>query len=535
MAGIYAIDFGTSNTLVTRWNSATQSAELVAFPELSQRLSQSPPLVPSLIYVQNACQDLVLVGQEVCDRGLDISTDSRFFRNVKRGIGTDTQGFLPVLDNQSLSFEQIGSWFLKTIIQGIQEQDPDISSLTLTVPVNSFEVYRDWLGQIVQTLNINQIKMIDEPTAAALGYELDSCNTVLVIDFGGGTLDFSLVQLASTQGSSKIAPMGFILKLGQKNLADAPAQKIHTARVLAKAGQNLGGSDIDNWLADHFAETQNLPITALTLRLIEKLKIDLSTQAQATEAFFNDETLESYELTLSRDRFNVLLESRGFFDELDTLMTQVLRQGRQQGIEPQDIDAVLLVGGTAQIPAVQTWVLEYFPQHKIRAENPFGAVAQGALQIGQGIEVKDFLYHGYGIRYWNRREKRHDWHPIIPEGQPYPMDNPVELMLGASVDNQPSIELVLGELGSAQTLTEVYFDGDRLITRTRSDQSALVQPLNDQDGARSIAKLNPPGFPGSDRIRLRFRVDDDRFLRVTVEDLLTNDVLLSNRAVVQLS
>ena len=115
------------------------------------------------------------------------------------------------------------------------------------------------------------------------------------------------------------------------------------------------------------------------------------------------------------------------------------------------------------------------------------------------------------------------------------MENPVELLLGASLENQPSIELIIGELGAETSGTEVYFDGDRLITRSLGSGQTSVQPLNDRDGARSIAQLDPPGNPGSDRIKVFFEVDDRRFLRITVEDLFTNQTLLDNQAVVQLS
>lgn len=157
------------------------------------------------------------------------------------------------------------------------------------------------------------------------------------------------------------------------------------------------------------------------------------------------------------------------------------------------------------------------------------------MQVTQGIEIKDFLYHSYGIRYWDRRNNRHSWHPIIREGQPYPMTQPVQLVLGASVENQPSIELIMGELGSDTGGTEVYFDGDRMITRRLDNDVTTVKPLNDRDGARTIAKLTPPGFPGSDRIKILFLVDEQRFLRITVEDLLTNETLLENQLVAQLS
>jgi molecular chaperone DnaK (HSP70) len=301
--------------------------------------------------------------------------------------------------------------------------------------------------------------------------------------------------------------------------------------VLAKAGANLGGTDLDHWIADYFVDT--LPKSALATRLAERLKIQLSSQSVATEVYFNDQTFDSYELSLDQVGFKQILKDHNFFAQLDELMTQVLQQGRRNGIEVGDIDGVLLVGGTCQIPAVQDWVGQYFDQTKIRCDRPFEAIAQGALQISQGMEVKDFLYHSYGIRYWNRRQNVHSWHPLISSGQAYPMTTPIELTLGASVENQPSIELILGELGTNTGARSVYFEGDRLLTRSLDREQFTVQTLNDQ--AQSIAKLTPLGYPGSDRIKVQFWIDDQRFLRITVEDLLTQQTLLENQIVTQLS
>ncbi len=528
-----AIDFGTSNTVIARWNRVTQQPETLTVAGMTDRSGQNPPLIPSLLYVEDASQGTVVVGQAVRDRALDLATDPRFFRNFKRGIGSSVQGFLPALDGRTLSFEQVGQWFLSAIVQQLKTTNPEAGeSIVFTVPVDSFEAYRLWLGRVCTSLQIEQVRLLDEPTAAALGYGLADREVLLVLDFGGGTLDLSLVRLDTTQAQSK--PLGFILKWGQKSFAEQSGQASRTARVLAKAGQNLGGSDIDNWLVDYFAEIQALAVSPLTLRLAERLKIQLSLQMQAQEVYFDDETFESYELQLSRDQLEDILRQHQFFERLDDCMAQVAQQARRQGLELADIDAVLLVGGTAQIPAVQSWIKQYFDASKVRCEKPFEAIAQGALQLSQGIELKDFLYHGYGVRYWDRRNNCHNWHPLIQSGQPYPMGDPVELFLGASLENQPSIELIIGELGTDTAQTEVYFDGDRLITRrTRSSQQ--VQSLNDREGARNIAKLEPPGNPGSDRIKVLFRVDDQRFLRITVEDLLALQTLIDDQPVVQLS
>ncbi|MEO8890171.1 MAG: Hsp70 family protein, partial [Coleofasciculaceae cyanobacterium] len=113
----YAIDFGTSNTIVTRQNPVTQQPETINLPGISLQLSQNPPLIPSLLYVEDASNGKVVVGQAVRDQGLDLTNNPRFFRSFKRGIGADIQGFLPELEGKVISFEQVGEWFLSTIIQ----------------------------------------------------------------------------------------------------------------------------------------------------------------------------------------------------------------------------------------------------------------------------------------------------------------------------------------------------------------------------------------------------------------------------------
>ncbi len=529
----YAIDFGTSNTVITRWNPTTQQAEVVSLAGISQQLPNNPPLIPSLLYVEDAEKEQVVVGQAVRDRALDVKSDPRFFRGFKRGISAPVQGFLPELEGITVTFEQAGEWFLKCLTQQLQEPEKSsIESLVLTVPVDSFEAYRNWLTQVCGNLNAQQVRLLDEPTAAALGYGTTEEDVLLVIDFGGGTVDFSLVQL--NLGEKNNQPVGFILRWGNKLLGEKSSQKMKTARVYGKAGANLGGGDVDNWIVDYFVKTQGVEKSALTTRLAERLKVQLSSQESAEEVYFDEATLDTLELKLERDRFEEILRDHQFFEQLDDLMTQVLQQGRRNGIEANEIQSVLLVGGTVQIPAVQQWLEKYFDRTRIKCDQPLSAIASGALQLAQGFQLQDFLYHSYGVRYWNYRENKHSWHPIIKAGQSYPMTTPVELVLGASVENQPSIELIIGELGSENTgRTEVYFDGNRLVTRTLDSEETNVIPLNED--AKTIANLNPVGSPGRDRVKIQFWVDEQRSLRITVEDLLTQQTLLKEQVVTELS
>lgn len=545
----YAIDFGTSNTVVARINEQGV-VETVSLDGYSDLVANNPPLIPSYVYVQNAVTEDVLIGQQVSDRGLDRQTgrqiqEPRFFKAFKRGIGAQV-AFVPELDGCEVGFELVGKWFLRKLIQ----QLPDVDSLIFTVPVDSFEPYRQWLGNVCAELQIAQVRMIDEPTAAALGYGISGGDErVLVVDFGGGTLDLSLVQLTFGQGqmqsestSQRRSPLGVLLKWGDRlfnqsnDAANSSSNAINSpvARVIAKTGQNLGGIDIDNWIFDYFQRSLGLPKdifkNSLVMRLVERIKIALSNGESFTEVYFDDQNFASYELTLTRSQLREILEQHKFFVSLDKALSQIQQQAMRQNFDWESIDAVLFVGGTSQISAVQDWALGRFASSKLKFDKPFEAIAHGA--IVQNWQLQDLLYHSYGIRYWDKRYKRQNWHPIIKAGQTYPLEKPVELTLGASVAKQPSIELVIGELG--ETDVEVYFEDDRLITRLLDQKQVAVQVLNDSDRGRVIAKLDPLGEIGSDRIMVFFQVDRDRQLIITVLDLLTKQNLLEDMPVVQL-
>jgi molecular chaperone DnaK (HSP70) len=401
--------------------------------------------------------------------------------------------------------------------------------------------YRQWLMGICEQLEIPEIRILDEPTAAALGYGLTAGNeTVLVIDFGGGTLDMSLVKLnfnAANPAQNRRQGFDFLLKWGDRLVnrlvnrsSSANSSSIHnsTAKVIAKTGQDLGGIDLDQWILEYFHETQNLPKNSLTTRLAEKLKIALSTSHQSIEVFFDDRTFDSYCLELDRSEFQNILAQHHFFTRLDRSLSQISQQIRQksdrQNLELQSIDAVLLVGGTAQIPAVYDWVNQHFPADKIKFSQAFEAIAHGALS--PYFQVQDFLYHSYGVRYWDKRHRQHNWHPIIAAGATYPT-SPIELTLGASQPNQPSIEIVIGELGESNL--EVYFEGNSLITRQLKSTQTLAQTLK-----QVIAPLHPLGQLGSDRLKVTFVVDAQRTLCITITDLLINQIILPSQSVVKL-
>lgn len=483
---IYSIDFGNSNTVVAHHN------ECIAIDRLS---APNSCLIPSLIYFDRP--DRFLVGQEVKAQNLDRSPNC--FAGFKRGIGQQV-GFLPQIDGQSISFEYMGECFLQRILQAI----PDRDLVIFTVPIDSYEIYGAWLSSLGET----QVRIIDEPTAAALGYGIpEEQSRLLVIDFGGGTLDIVLID---RYPPDREWGWGSLVKWYQRRSPNVkPA-----AKVLAKVGQNLGGLDIDRWIVQHFP---NLPCNNETLKLGEELKIQLTHNEEATL------TWQGQNLTLHRHTLQQILTDRKFFQRLDQALAQIEQQAKTS---LSQIDRVLMVGGTSLMPLVQEWVKQKFPPDRVECRRPLEAIALGALVAGNW-QLQDRLYHDYGIRYWDKRLKQHNWHPIIKRGQTYPLDRPVELILGASSPNQTAIELVVGELGEAAT--EVVFDQGQLVNRLLDQPFFRAIPLNENQA--TLATLNPPGQPGTDRVKLQFQIDQQRNLCLTIEDLLTKETLLKDQPI----
>ncbi|MEN9233034.1 MAG: Hsp70 family protein [Gloeomargarita sp. DG02_1_bins_92] len=512
----YAIDFGSSNTVVARRSPVTGQPETVALPGLSQ----GDGLIPTLVGVVDGQKPKILCGQQVKEYLHNPSPNIEIFHHFKREL---LQSAAP--EHQRL--KQIGEYFFEQLLRGLAQQNYVLDTLVLTAPVDAFESYRQWLTAMGQRWQVEQMRLLDEPTAAAIGYGVAASELVLVVDFGGGTLDLALVQL-QRPGTQK--HLGWILRWGERQFTGK--QKLSRAQVLAKVGLNLGGADIDRWIFDYLTAKQGFNARdpmPLTLQIAEGLKIQLSAQPSSHQLYFDPQKQVTQNWFLDRTELEQILREHDFFAQLDTAMQHLLEQARVQGYRPRDVDAVLLIGGTSQMPAVSQWLQSYFPAEKMYRRHPLTAVAYGALGLNLDTQIQDFLYHSYGLRYWDKRRQGHHWHELIPAGHPYPSPEPLELVLGASQPNQPALELVLGELSHPTGQGAVYIENGRLVLRPQTT-APQVQILKQ---AVQIP-LDPPGQPGHDRIHLALRVNPQRQLCLTARDLTTGAVLYTDQPILTL-
>ncbi|MBD2178106.1 Hsp70 family protein [Pseudanabaena sp. FACHB-1998] len=532
-----AIDFGSSNTVVARWNIVTNQPETIIFDDLS-RPKPLNALVPSLAFVHDAQNEVVEIGQRVIDRGND-RPQPRLFSQIKRRLVNNVR-YIPRIDGIKVTPEWVGNQFLRELLLKLRSQQIFPSEIILTAPVQAYEKYLRWLEECsaeicisnLPTLEPPMIRLLDEPTAAALGYEAIAPSVlVLVIDFGGGTLDLSLVRLPKSENVTK---WGDRLGINQSEWSE------HKAEAIAKTGYTLGGEDIDQWLIQDYSENcedvENITIiqgSSILKFLMERIKIKLSDHETASEIFFDVTTQSTTEITYTREQLQKLLDRKGFYRILKSAIDELINRAFNKGVLKGDIKNILLVGGCTLIPSVRQFIEDYFTMGKVYSHKPFEAIAHGALMLSQGMNVQDYLFHSYAIQHWDRLTEQWKYQPLFRRGQVYPTRRPLELILRATQPDQSEISLTIGELTSpSKGSAEISFEGDCLVMNFEHQPKDIFQPLQaDGQGEgipQAIALLEPLGQPDCDRLKVLFSISNNRELLITAIDLLTHKQLLTN-------
>lgn len=513
------IDFGTSNTVVCVADAITQSPRTLKFDSISRRLEaegESVSIVPSLVFVSG--QNSLIFGEQVRSLRLGFSQPERCFRAFKRDLAAD---FVPpprLLDGISYTAPLVCELFLTEIWQQV-EQQLQPNCVIFTVPVGAFERYLEWFRHLGEKLNIPNVQIVDESTAAALGYAVKRPGAVvLVIDFGGGTLDLSLVRTVSVTAQ----------------------QQAIKAEVIAKSDAFVGGVDIDTWIVEHYLQKSGSGRNEVgeigfmnLLEVAERLKIRLSTAESAKEAWFDDENFMSHELQLQRDELAEILENQQLLEQLRACIDEVLAIALSKGISKKTIEQVLLVGGTCQIPAVQQLVNSYFGRGRVKLDKPFEAVAHGALALSKIVAVDDYLRHSYAIRLWEPHNKAYTYFTLIEKGAPYPGARSQPLTLQVATERQQTIRLDIGEVAEVSQ-AEVTYDAQGRMTSSHLITHGTYRSLETHHQQVCVAYLEPPGQTGIDRIEAQFEVNEQRTLVVTVKDLVTGKMLVEKGAIAKL-
>ena len=508
--GTLAIDLGSSTTVVVFQKENGQPPELLDLPPISRAIGE----IPSLIWKSSEKEESYLIGQQIIDLNLINEKENNLSQDFKRWIGSTE--IEPIYDSK-ITPEKAGEILIHSIWEKVS-QKVNIKRLVLTAPVDTYREYRTWLVNVCNSLEVKEIALVDEPTAAAMGAGLEPGSTLLVLDFGGSTIDMSIVALEGGEGQA--SPIAQLVRFDGNNLEGKSTQVLRTAKVLGKSGLRLGGKDIDRWIFHHLLPEEN-PTNSI-LRKAEELKCELSNTniketLVITKKVNNIQNEEKF-LKLSKKGLEELLIEKGLLKSIEKLFIQTINSAKRNSFELKDLDSVVLVGGGSRIPLIKNYLSDICNSIPFLTPPPIEAIALGALHLTPGVQIKDVLNKGVSLRCWNKKNEKHIWHPLFLAGQTWPTNKPLEIILAARINSQLSIDLIIGEPQEEGSNEIIYTNG--LPTLTTIESKDKIKKITNT--IISIP-VDPPGEIGQDCIKLIFNINDNCQLEVEGLDLRNNN------------
>jgi len=370
---IIGIDFGTTNS---------KMAYMLLDEPVVIENSEGTAITPSVVYFKN--EKDYTIGEQA--KRNQIVHPDKVISSIKREMGSD---YKKTVGRFKFPPEYIGALIFKKLIDDARQRiGKTFFDAVVSVPANYSDSQRQAIRDAAEIAGINVVRLINEPTAAALAYGIteDRDRKVLVYDFGGGTFDVSVLSVAS----------GFFdvdASTGEHRLGGDDMDERIVTHVMQALQKHLGkGSKIDPALQ------------ATVKEAAEEAKIALSGSETTTITIpFVSQGKPPFSMILTRDMFESLVR-----DIIERTRGPIEQALRDSSLEKEEIDDILLVGGTTLIPAVRRFVSDFFGKEPL-AGDPYTAVALGAAIAGteyvaeksrmaKNIEISDVVSCSLGVK-----------------------------------------------------------------------------------------------------------------------------------------
>lgn len=414
-----SIDIGATNTVIMRKKSGLQP-EYITLKSISRQLN-GVSIVPSILSPKsNTIGAAAVNSPNNANNEVIINFKKMLLENQKESKKY-MEKFLTIL-HQHLRDEVYTTSKWMTLFSGFSGGISD--KLYTTVPIG-FPGYKrslkEMLGRIMKG---TEIEILEEPLAAAIGYQMadQKDKIVLIIDFGGSTLDTMILRL-----------------------------NINNVHVIAKPDRSkmLGGHDIDSWLAGYLGEKLGHGGEKPSAELINKAEAIKIALSDKNEAVFNWNGTEICKV--NRKVFEEVLNNHDFYKGVDQSISYILWKAEKVGIKKEQIEAILLTGGSSQIPSFKEKVSSLFPRleekNSIYNHSPFSAVAMGAAMFASRNISDRHLGLAYAIKYQtDDKEAPLAYEIIFEKGEAYPFEKAFRIRPARTIGDQNEMFLELFEI-----------------------------------------------------------------------------------------
>lgn len=357
---VIGIDLGTTNSCV----ATLEGGKATVIPN-----SEGSRTTPSVVAFTKDGDRLV----GITAKRQAVTNSERTIMSVKREMGTDWK---QTIGEEEYTPQEISAFVLQKLKADAEAYlGQEVTQAVITCPAYFTDAQRKATRDAGRIAGLEVLRIINEPTAAALAYGVDKEDdqTILVYDLGGGTFDVSILEIYLVDDQPQI-------------------------EVKATSGDNrLGGDDFDEvvieWILSEFKKTTGIDLSgdmqamSRLREAAEKAKIELSgtgtTQINLPFITMSDGQPEHLDLSLSRAKFEELIA-----DLIERTMAPTRQAMKDAGVSKGEVDKVILVGGSTRVPAVQTAIEKEVGKAPFKGINPDEAVAVGAA-LQAGIIVGD--------------------------------------------------------------------------------------------------------------------------------------------------